>query len=432
MPVQFDWVERPGQSARQLAAGTVMAALVLAACEGLARIGAPILADHEPERAGPVDTWLARDPELGWENGTGFRGSAASGYRDFPTVDSLVRYAAAHRGRQKTVLFIGGSNTYGLDVKPAEAFPAVVDSLLDNAAALNLGVPGYSSYQGLLLLRETIGRLQPDIVVASFGYNDRRYVLGPDSVDGAEWFAEMTESSTRPSRRLVDVLDWSYLFRAYRWVLQRVGLVPGPPGSVPITSLAPRVDSGSFRRNLEAMARLSRATGARFVLLALKENPAFTRGIGVGVSLLDQGKLDSAAVLFRHASEQAEDLGPLGSWYLAQAEALRSDSGAAASVRTEVTWPMPADGGDIIRPADAYLTIMRDVADRMSVDLVDATSILEQSAVMFLDESHLTPLGHHAVGELIASHLAREIMGPGTPSEPRGDRATGRGMGRPR
>jgi len=71
------------------------------------------------------------------------------------------------------VLFLGDSCTFGIPVNDNEAFPALVQQKIEGIQSINAGVPGYSAFQGRLLLEGTNSALRPDVVVATFWPNDR-------------------------------------------------------------------------------------------------------------------------------------------------------------------------------------------------------------------------------------------------------------------
>ena len=76
------------------------------------------------------------------------------------------------------IVCLGDSSTFGMNVNDADAYPQVLARLLEERApgrfeVLNLGVPGYSSRQGLELLRQSALHYQPDLVTFAFGTNDR-------------------------------------------------------------------------------------------------------------------------------------------------------------------------------------------------------------------------------------------------------------------
>ena len=73
---------------------------------------------------------------------------------------------------------LGDSSTFGMNVEGADAYPQVLARLLEEShpgrfEVLNFGVPGYSSRQGLELLRQEVRRYEPDLVTFAFGTNDR-------------------------------------------------------------------------------------------------------------------------------------------------------------------------------------------------------------------------------------------------------------------
>jgi lysophospholipase L1-like esterase len=76
------------------------------------------------------------------------------------------------------VVCLGDSSTFGMNVEDADSYPRQLARLLEAARpgrfeVLNLGVPGYSSRQGLELLRREVLALEPDVVTFAFGTNDR-------------------------------------------------------------------------------------------------------------------------------------------------------------------------------------------------------------------------------------------------------------------
>ncbi len=76
----------------------------------------------------------------------------------------------------KTVLFIGDSCTFGIPVDDDETFPARTQQQLARKhdltiRAVNAGVPGYSIFQGRVLLEQL--QASPDIVVVTFWPNGR-------------------------------------------------------------------------------------------------------------------------------------------------------------------------------------------------------------------------------------------------------------------
>lgn len=180
------------------------------------------------------------------------------------------------------VLCLGDSWTFGANVGPADGFPRRLEGLLEergiHADVLNLGVLGYSSYQGLALLRSRALALEPDAVVIGFAMND-------SSVPGyrdRDVLAEVREPSL--GSRLGKVLERIELIRLLRYALERVGYAPTPMQERLVSAQEAadrreesadysemeawtRVSPSDYEANLRIMIELVREAGARAVLV---------------------------------------------------------------------------------------------------------------------------------------------------------------------
>lgn len=115
---------------------------------------------------------------------------------------------------------------------------------------INAGVSGYSSYQGLALLRERVLELEPDWVTAYFGWNDH-------------WLARTVPDAevltNQPAwRRALEPL------RVVQWASRRL--------YARRTDGALRVSLEEYRANLTALVHTARSHGARAVLLTAPWN----------------------------------------------------------------------------------------------------------------------------------------------------------------
>jgi lysophospholipase L1-like esterase len=137
------------------------------------------LSFHVPEiRSAGYDV----DPDRYWKLKPGFAGQVSENHEW-----EVRTNAHGMRGPETTkekppgtvrVIVMGDSSAFGWGVAEPETFSRRLESRLREHApgkkyeVLNAGVPGYSSYQGLLYLRRDLVHFQPDVVLTYFGLND--------------------------------------------------------------------------------------------------------------------------------------------------------------------------------------------------------------------------------------------------------------------
>ena len=177
------------------------------------------------------------------------------------------------------ILCLGDSWTFGANVAQDETYPRQLTRLLARRhpsarfEVLNLGVVGYSSFQGKELLRLRAIDWDPDVVVLGFGMNDGR-------VDGYR-DKDLAAARSSAAMRVADVLDHIELYKLLRyWAL----LVRTRPSSTAeafraeaqaarrttdLDTLEPwtRVSLTDYRANLREMIALTRSRGAEVILL---------------------------------------------------------------------------------------------------------------------------------------------------------------------
>jgi lysophospholipase L1-like esterase len=219
----------------------------------------------------PVETRLAEQTE-DWR----FVHVMSDDYREPDPVLLWRPVARAPYGRQRfkgpdvrtpkpagltRVIAYGDSNTDG---PPAGSWPNQLDDLLRRESppreAINAGVTGYSSFQGLQRFNEEVSVYTPDIVLVSFGWNDAAPAIGPP--DRA--FAESTGFKSIDTR----VIALRRLLLRYQFYLvaQRY-LAPHANPPTPTASYAPRVSLDDYAANLTAFVTIAREHGATAVLL---------------------------------------------------------------------------------------------------------------------------------------------------------------------
>jgi lysophospholipase L1-like esterase len=169
------------------------------------------------------------------------------------------------------VVCLGDSVTFGYRVPPVwpdrpddydpawQPFPMLLEKELRRAnpnksiEVFPMAVPGYTTHQGLAWLRRDIGYLQPDVVIASFGWNDASVseVADRDAIN-TRWYPVTIRW----------LIDHSQAFaHATRWLRSRNGPAPR------VTTLVSRVSETDYVNNFSAIVNLAREHGASVIVI---------------------------------------------------------------------------------------------------------------------------------------------------------------------
>lgn len=192
-------------------------------------------------------------------------------------------FAAAKPARTIRVACIGDSWTFGMNVNQDQTYPARLAEWLkkEHPAAqyevMNFGTLGYSSFQGLQLLKRRVLDFNPDVLVIGFGMND-------SGVSGYR-DKDMVSEHPAPSGVLARVRQAAQDLEDYK-LLKYVALVlryrPKPlgdylkaeadtkgSGTVDYDAMEPwtRVSPRDYERNLREMIGLIHARAGYSILL---------------------------------------------------------------------------------------------------------------------------------------------------------------------
>src|SRR5262249_3691468 len=139
--------------------------------------------------------WYVYSPALGWTRRPGFHGVEGGYYREFDADGYFTADSKEVNAAGKKVVLLGDSNTFGFGAPTGDSFAEVLHNLLPDTAIVNLGVIGATSYQGQAALSKYLPLLNPSVVVVSYNFNDRRYVLHRGEIDSADNFQQMWKRS---------------------------------------------------------------------------------------------------------------------------------------------------------------------------------------------------------------------------------------------
>ncbi|HSE16941.1 MAG TPA: SGNH/GDSL hydrolase family protein [Pyrinomonadaceae bacterium] len=213
------------------------------------------------------------DPLLLWR----LKPNLDHAYWDFTVVSTNAQSFRADYpiGRKPAGTFrivcVGDSVTFGYRVPPVwperprdfnpewQPYPMLLEKELRQAnpnrgiEVFPMAVPGYTSHQGLAWLRRDIDYLQPDVVIASFGWNDASLSDAPDRESIA------TGWSSVAGRWLI---DHSQAFaHATRWLRSKNSATPV------VRTPVPRVSQQEYVDNFNAIVRLAKDHGAGVIVI---------------------------------------------------------------------------------------------------------------------------------------------------------------------
>jgi lysophospholipase L1-like esterase len=175
------------------------------------------------------------------------------------------------------VLSLGDSCTFGIsatEVMPRyilEPYPQRLERLVAERIApgrlevLNAGVPGYNSFQGVMLLRSKLRGLEPDLITVRFGWND--HFMSAES-PGAYGYREPDNALALGVQDLLLRTSLYGFFRRLNFELQALRARANPPPALRLpTEWIPHLPLAAYRHNLRRIVALGRAQGAEVWLL---------------------------------------------------------------------------------------------------------------------------------------------------------------------
>jgi lysophospholipase L1-like esterase len=162
------------------------------------------------------------------------------------------------------IVCLGDSSTFGMQVEERETYPRQLAARLEEAApgrfeVINLGVPGYSSRQGVEQVSQQVLALQPDVVFFAFGTNDRAW---PRELSDEELITLNQSATGGFFWRLRQVLDHVTLYKVLRALTPLV--VPTAP---PATDASPRASGEGIATAITATNAMVHSVGGTLVVL---------------------------------------------------------------------------------------------------------------------------------------------------------------------
>lgn len=363
-------------------------------------------------------------PVAGYERGpiridrAGFRG---------PEV-TLAKPAGAYR-----IALLGNSVTFGYLLPEDETYAGQLAEMLNapaetgaraggrHAEVIDAGVPGYTSWQGRVLLSEKLLAYHPDALIVMFGYNDHHSAV----------MSDLAKYSARNLHGPLDRFRRTALFRLVERLRNR-GAARLPESPVP------RVSLDEFRENILAIQQSAAKAGVACVFLTvpvradrpLVENfrridftdqPVWMRQIDfVAGSLPEAARPLIEQIFLGDANPDSLDLdplcGPIASLreefpdlpmvrYLVAACLRRAGSLVEASRELRESVSLDTERVEL----EGYNNTLRELARSGRIEIIDIARefAADTHQRLFMDVVHPTPAGH----ELIALDLEAWVRG---------------------
>lgn len=171
----------------------------------------------------------------------------------------------------RRIICLGDSTTMGgAGASPYETYSKALQYLLRNTygetswEVINAGVSGYTTYQGLYLLRKVGLKYNPDILVIAYGYHD-------GMLDWAEDKFHMTDN------RILVVIR-GLLYKSQTYLIVRKQILNIETVHHKVSQNAPsfhRVAPDDYRNNLEFYIKIAKMNGMKILFLNMPYSPYY-------------------------------------------------------------------------------------------------------------------------------------------------------------
>lgn len=203
------------------------------------------------------------DPDLFWRLVPGF---------NFPGAEIEGVNSSGFRGREFPekkredsirLVCMGCSVTFGERI----SYPQRLQELLNSSVSgkrfevINAGIPGYSSFQGLRLLKTRILDLKPDLITVLYGWNDHWLARGFSDKEQSSVVENVAEIQFFLDRFRV----YQFLNSIHRSIREELSLYRRSVAKE--SDLKYRVSLEDYRKNLKEITELARKNGIKIFLL---------------------------------------------------------------------------------------------------------------------------------------------------------------------
>ncbi len=208
-------------------------------------------------------TTLAADNDLFWTPATSAEGSNV--------IFRGIKYPINKSRGIYRIVCLGDSTTWGQGIEDAaDTYPMLLEKLLNNQnekekfEVINAGVPGYTSFQGLLFLKKYILSLSPDLVTVRFCANDLQDNAGIGiKLTDREYWEMLRRAASRPG--LLTKLQ--VVFRKSRLYVGLEKFIFSLMIRTRIVKPRPRVTVDEYLDNLKGFVNVTKENNIKLVFL---------------------------------------------------------------------------------------------------------------------------------------------------------------------
>ena len=319
------------------------------------------------------------------------------------------------------IICLGASPTFGWGVRYQEAYPyqlrknlAEKFHLSYEIEVINAGVIGYSSYQGLLFLKNKILKFNPDIITVSYVIND---------VDKYRFFRNngKPDKYLRPKNKFFiyfeNILQKSRLY----YLMRKIFLASNKVGSKYYGGIKNlyhqyrRVSEADYENNITNIIRIAKTKNIKVILLRMPMRSPFKlvkiddatknraeRFITASTYFANSGQFLSAISCLKK-SLQYNPYSAKAFYYLGVYN-YKLKNHHLAKICFQIAKELELQ--ECALAVKMYNSLMEKVAREYRIPIIDVSSIFRNREEMFLnpghDFVHPSVLGHKRIGEEIA------------------------------
>ncbi|NQS97172.1 MAG: SGNH/GDSL hydrolase family protein [candidate division Zixibacteria bacterium] len=293
------------------------------------------------------------------------------------------------------IVCLGNSCTFGNLLHTEETYCRKLESLFrqrfgGKIQVINAGIPGYTSYQGSVFLNERALSYKPDLLIVSYGFNDRRAAPDSSRSDSPGYFRHY-----HSTQKMLSILRRSYTYRLIELA------VLGKERTPIIKGYNVRVDSVKYGENLRDIARTAGENSIPVVYMGIPDNPRLLRRYKASQRLLNEGKPEAARQVLSGADR-----------FFSRMERRRFNQRVLTEKLPVEPLPEIDDvmtflGGLPIYTGDEYNDIMAKAAEEFNSHYVDLGTVLTEEH--YADFIHFNPKG----AEITAVELFKVIVEKG-------------------